>query len=220
MVGQGFMRKILLAAAFTIPVLLVVFILSARSRLAEPLPVYWTAPEFQLLDQDSVSFASSQMTGSIWLASFVYTNCPDVCPLVTQRMAALRDTIAAQDELRGKVRLFSISVDPARDRPSVLEEYAQRFRAVKPDWIFLTGPTDVVLPLINEGFHLSTIHPQVHDAHEQEHRHDSIAGDYMVSHSDRIVLIDRDRQVRGTYPSSDPDALRRLRADLRRLVNE
>jgi protein SCO1/2 len=214
------MKKILLAAALMIPVLLVVFVLSARSRLAEPLPVYWSAPEFQLLDQDSAAFAGTQMSGSTWLASFVYTNCPDVCPLVTQRMAALRDTIAAQDELRGKVRLLSISVDPARDRPAVLQEYAQRFRATKPDWLFLTGPTDVVLPLINEGFRLSTIHPQVHDAHEQQHRHDSIAADYMVSHSDRIVLIDRDRQVRGTYPSSDPEALRQLRADLRRLINE
>ncbi len=214
------MNRTLLAAAVAIPVLVIVLYVTARRPQGEPLPVYWTAPEFTLLDQDSLPFASAEMTGSAWLASFVYTNCPDVCPLVTQRMAALRDSIAADAQLRDRVRLLSITVDPARDTPSTLRAYAQRFGATKPGWLFLTGPVVDVITLINQGFHLSAIHPQVHDAHEQTHTHDSIAGDYMVSHSDRIVLIDAERRVRGTYPSTDAVALQQLRLDLRKLMNE
>ncbi|MEX2281833.1 MAG: SCO family protein [Gemmatimonadota bacterium] len=213
------MKKALLSAAIAVPVLGVVIFFTARPQ-NEPLPVFWNTPEFTLLDQDSTSFSSTEMAGKVWLASFVYTNCPDVCPLVTQRMAALRDSIAGSSKLRDQVRLLSITVDPLRDTPSVLRQYAQNFRASKPSWLFLTGPINQVIPLINEEFHLSTIHPQVHDAHEHTHAHDSIASDYMVSHSDRIVLIDSQRRVRGTYVSSDQQAFRQLWIDLRKLINE
>ena len=211
-------RRALLGAAVAIPILTVAIIFSlARSR-PEPLPVLWPVPEFSLIDQDSVPFNSAELSGRIWLASFVYTKCPDFCPLVTQRMAVLRDSIAANDELRDRVRLLSITVDPLRDSPAVLREYAQRFRAAKPNWLFLTGPVTDVIPLVNQGFHLSTIHPKVHDPHEHAHAHDSVAGDYMVSHSDRIVLIDAQRRVRGTYASSDPEALTALWTDLLRVI--
>jgi protein SCO1/2 len=212
-------KKVLAAAAVAIPILIVAIIFSLARPRPEPLPVLWPVPEFSLLDQDSLPFNSAQMSGKVWLANFVYTNCPDFCPLVTQRMAVLRDSIARDDKLRERVRLLSITVDPLRDTPAVLREYAQTFRASKPSWLFLTGPVNQVIPLINEGFHLSTIHPKVHDPHEHTHAHDSIAGDYMVSHSDRIVLIDAQRRVRGTYASADPEALRRLWMDLPRVTN-
>ena len=211
-------RKALVGAAVVIPVLVVAIVVAVARSKPEPLPVFWTAPEFSLIDQDSIPFNSAEMSGNVWLASFVYTKCPDFCPLVTQRMAVLRDSIAGNDELRDRVRLLSITVDPLRDSPAVLREYAQRFRAAKPNWLFLTGPVTDVIPLVNQGFHLSTIHPKVHDPHEHAHAHDSIAGDYMVSHSDRIVLIDAQQRVRGTYASSDPEALQRLWTDLLRVT--
>ena len=210
-------RKVLVGAAVVIPILLLAVIFFVGRPRPEPLPVLWPVPEFSLIDQDCLPFNSAEMTGKVWLASFVYTKCPDFCPLVTQRMAVLRDSIAANDELRDQVRLLSITVDPLRDSPAVLREYAERFRAAKPTWLFLTGPVTEVIPLVNQGFHLSTIHPRVHDPHEHTHAHDSIAGDYMVSHSDRIVLIDAQRRVRGTYTSSDPEALKRLWTDLLRV---
>ena len=211
-------RKALFGAAVAIPILTIAIIFSLTRPRPEPLPVLWPVPEFSLLDQDSLPFNSSELTGKVWLASFVYTKCPDFCPLVTQRMAVLRDSIAADDKLRDRVRLLSITVDPLRDSPGALRAYAQRFRAAKPNWLFLTGPVTEVIPLVNQGFHLSTIHPKVHDPHEHTHAHDSIAGDYMVSHSDRIVLIDAQRRVRGTYASSDPEALTALWTDLLRVI--
>ena len=212
-------RKALVGAAVAIPILTIAIIFSLARPRPEPLPVLWPVPDFSLIDQDSLPFNSAEMSGKMWLASFVYTKCPDFCPLVTQRMAVLRDSIAADEKLRDRVRLISITVDPPRDSPAVLREYAERFRATKPNWLFLTGPVTEVIPLVNQGFHLSTIHPKVHDPHEHTHAHDAIAGDYMVSHSDRIVLIDAQRRVRGTYASSDPEALKRLWMDLLRVTD-
>jgi cytochrome oxidase Cu insertion factor (SCO1/SenC/PrrC family) len=223
------MRKLLIALAVLLPVVAVLFFLAYGSTdfsvgggpgRDKPLPVFWEAPAFTLIDQDSTQFSSSELDGHIWLVSFVYTKCPDVCPLITERMAKLRAEFAASTATRGQVRLLSISVDPVRDQPTVLREYARRFKATQPDWVFITGPVELVVSLINQGFRLSTIHPRVHDANEPAHKHDSIAGDYVVAHSDRIVLIDRKRQVRGTYQSSDPASLAQLRADVARLVKE
>ena len=202
--------------AAIIPLILIglLFALRWAAGRAQTLPVLWSTPAFNLIDQDSIPFGSSELRGRIWLASFVYTNCPDVCPMVTARMAALRDSLQAQGRL-GDVRLLSITVDPLRDSPAVLREYATKFRAAKPDWVFLTGPLDTIVPLVNQGFRLSALHPYA-SAHDSMSAHAHEA-DYVVSHSDRIVLIDRESRVRGTYESTDPKALERLREDLRRI---
>ncbi len=189
----------------------------ARRRAAESPPVFWHVPAFTLLDQDSAAFSSDELRGRVWLASFVYTNCPDVCPLVTERMAALRDSLQRKGRL-GEVRLLSVSVDPLRDSPGVLRNYAVRLRAQKPDWVFLTGPLEAVIPLVSGGFHLTAIHPAHHDEYESTHAHDQPQADYVVNHSDRIVLIDREGRVRGTYVASDPEAQARLRRDLRAIL--
>ena len=206
-------RRLLRMAAI-LPLLMIGLLFTLRWTLGrtETLPVLWNVPAFTLLDQDSTPFSSTELTGRIWLASFVYTNCPDVCPMVTARMAALRDSLQQQGRL-GDVRLFSITVDPLRDTPAVLREYGAKFRASKPDWVFLTGPLATIVPLVNEGFRLSLMHPHAR-AQDTTHAHET---DYMVNHTDRIVLIDRESRVRGTYESTDPAALARLRADLRRL---
>jgi protein SCO1/2 len=154
----------------------------------------------------------------VWLVSFVYTNCPDVCPLVTRRMAALRDSLQQQNRQR-EVGLLSISVDPLRDTPAVLQTYAAQFQARAPDWFFLTGPLDTVIPLVTDEFRLTAMHPGRHDDHEAEHQHETDpAADYVVTHTDRIVLVDRAGQVRGTYESSDPAALSRLHHDLAQVL--
>ncbi len=202
----------MLALLLLLPVLTIIGLAMARQRAAEMPAVLWPVPEFRLLDQDSTPFSSQQLHGRVWLASFVYTNCPDVCPLVTHRMAALRDSLQRQDR-PGNVGLLSFSVDPVRDSPAVLRAYAAQFRAAKPDWVFLTGALETVIPLVTQGFRLTAMHP----AHLGHPHKSAGAADYTVTHTDRIVLIDRDGQVRGTYESSDPEALARLRKDLERV---
>jgi len=176
------------------------------------LPVYWDAPEFALVDQDGDTLRSSDLSGTIWVASFVFTHCTDICPRITREMARLRDSLRADRLLGQRVKLVSFSVDPARDTPGVLREYAGRFGGSPPgEWAFLTGdPPEMVQRIIEQGFHLAATPLPAGPA-------DTIAG-YQVMHSVRVELVDRTGQVRGTYSATESEAMERLAADLRRLV--
>lgn len=175
------------------------------------LPVYWTVPEFALVHQQGDTLRTADLRGTPWVASFVFTSCTSVCPLITQKMAALRDGLAAEGLLGHEVRLVSITVDPARDTPEVLREYARRFGGSPPEeWAFLTGePPEAVRAMIQDGFKLTAFVPPEH-----EHR----GGDYQVMHSPRVILVDASGQVRGLYDTSEPAAIERLQADLRALL--
>lgn len=185
-----------------------------RATRPPPLPVYWAAPAFALVDQNGGTLRSANLRESVWLASFIFTHCTDFCPRVTQEMARLRDSLRAQRLLGRTVRLVSFSVDPARDTPDVLRAYAAKFGgSPASEWALLTGsPPERVLRMIEEGFHLTArLMP--------EGPADTPAG-YQVMHSMRIALVDRRGRVRGMYQATETAALESLRADLRRLVKE
>jgi len=228
------LRWALHTTAIAIPALILALVLLWPS---EPLPqALWQVPEFSLLDQDAQPFSDQQMRGHVWVAGFVYTNCPDVCPLITQRMATLRDSLRTEGEFGSAVRFASFTVDPERDTPAVLRAYASSFGVDDAqEWRFLTGEAAAVLALINEGFHLNAARAEQtmaaldsgsvksavshsHGGEEHVHETPQPVDGYMVGHSDRLVLIDHEGVVRGTYVSSDADALAQLRRDLRVLV--
>lgn len=190
------------------------------------LPVYWEAPEFSLVDQEGDTLRASELRGAPWVASFIFTNCTGVCPLISARMALLRDRLAEEERLGEEVRLVSFSVDPARDTPEALRRYAEGFGGSPPDeWAFLTGtPPGEVRALIQEGFRLSVGQPPTDSAtratgdsaadHESAHGEDV---DYQVLHSPRLLLVDARGRVRGTYDSREGDVVDRVLADLDRL---
>jgi uncharacterized membrane protein YozB (DUF420 family) len=107
-----------------------------------------------------------------------------------------------QTKLAGTdVRLVSLSVDPERDTPEVLADFARKYAADPDRWWFLTGPKGELLPLIRERFKLG-VEPST--AAEQE------AGAEPILHSDRLALVDRGNKVVGYFDSSDPEAIRNL----------
>lgn len=234
------LRWALHTAAIAIPILIGALLFR---RPTESVPqVLWNVPEFSLVDQESQPFTAREMRGHVWVAGFVYTHCPDVCPLITQRMAALRDSLRNEDEFGSAVRFASFTVDPERDTPAVLRAYAGSFGVSDAaEWRFLTGEPATLLAVITGGFHLNAaradalesasdsagqadVTAKAADSHAhgaEEHVHDAPAGEvqgYMVGHSDRLVLIDHEGQVRGTYVSSDAEAMAQLRRDLGVLV--
>ncbi len=94
-------------------------------------------PDFQLTDQNGKLFRFSDKRGNLVLATFIFTTCPDVCPLFSAKFAAIQ---RALDEKKiTDYWLLSISTDPERDDPATLKEYAGRFNADLNRWAFLTG---------------------------------------------------------------------------------
>jgi protein SCO1/2 len=107
------------------------------------------------------------------------------------------------------LRLVSMTVDPTRDTPEVLSEYAKRFSADPGRWLFLTGEKETIYKFAQEGFHLGALEIPHEKRPESGATH---------THSSRFVLVDREAQIRGYYVSTEAEAMKRLRRDLKILL--
>ena len=170
--------------------------LAARTVLA-----YGAVPPFQLTNQDGRPFGSADLTNKIWIADFIFTSCPGPCPIISSRMSELQKPLENTD-----VHLVSFTVDPDKDTPQVLRNYADRLNA-KPDrWDFLTGKRSAIYDLSQKGFKLG-----VADGTDEMG---------MPVHSTRMVLVDQHGQIRGYYDGLQADAVTKLIADTRHLLRE
>lgn len=173
-------------------------------RPLEGLGVFGKVPDFSLVEQSGKQVALSDLSGKVWVADFFYTTCKESCPLQSAEMAKLQNEAGDRSELK----LVSISVDPENDLPGALAQYAERFRADPKRWLFLTGEKKEIYRLAQEGFRLSAVPASYRKETETD----------VIFHSSRFVLVDGKGQIRGYYDSSDGEALRRLRHDLKTLL--
>lgn len=167
---------------------------------APELPRVAQVPAFELHDQDGAAVTRETLRGHVWVANFMFTSCPDVCPILTAKMAGVRTRLVAD---RVPVRVVSFTVDPQTDTPAVLKRYAQERSADFPDWRFLTGPLDEVKRVIVEGFKQGLSAQPAQAGQPQA-----------ILHGSHFVLVDRDLYIRGYY-ASDGDGLLRLARDAR-----
>lgn len=140
----------------------------------------------QLVDQDGrkLRLASDALADKIVVVGFVYTNCTDICPMVSQTFAQLQASLAPLMEK--KVRLVSLTVDPVRDTPARLKEYSAHFEP-KPGWLWLTGDIgNVAQALQSFGIHITR--PENHPAQ-------ILVGDAKSGRWTRLYDVDRPQQV-------------------------
>jgi protein SCO1/2 len=116
----------------------------ATSHLADIGP----APRTVLVASDGKPFDLAKLRGKVVLVSFVYTTCNGVCPLTTQALVGVQDKLK-ETKLWGKsVEFVSITLDPKRDTPRVLRDYARGFKTDPAAWHFLTGSPENVNEVI------------------------------------------------------------------------
>ena len=96
------------------------------------LPVIGPAPQFTLTSQDGKPVALVDLRGKVVVVAFIYTQCPDICPMLTQKMVEIQDELGA--DFGPKVAFVSISLDPEHDTPEVLKDYAQFWGAKPEGW--------------------------------------------------------------------------------------
>jgi len=122
-------RRAALVAAVALLVL-PVSLQAAHEAGDKRLPVIGPAPVFTLTSQDGAPVALADLRGKVVAVTFIYTECPDICPLLTQKMVQVQNELGAK--FGAKVAFVSISLDPEHDTPEVLKDYAQ-FWAKKED---------------------------------------------------------------------------------------
>lgn len=140
-------------------------------RVPAPPPALFRLPEFTLADAAGRRFGSSDLAGSVYVLDFFCTAGAPDCPEAGDAMAAL-EARYREAGVEG-VRLVSISVDPARDTPERLREYAALHGVDARRWTLLTGDARLVRERIRDG----------------------LGG----ASGGRLVLVDRDGAVRGGY---------------------
>jgi len=117
----------------------------ASRPAVEPVEAGQPVPDETFIDQDGNALKLSDLRGSAVLLTFVYTRCPlpEFCPRMDRQFASVQQAVRAGD-VKGPVRLLSVSFDPDYDTPAVLREHAARVGADPRIWRYATAPRDRV----------------------------------------------------------------------------
>lgn len=166
----------------------------------QPLPTLGAAPDFALISQDGAEVTLESLRGKVVAVTFIYTWCPDICPMLTDKMARVQDALGS--DFGTKVAFVSITFDPERDTPEALKAYAEAFDANFAGWSFLTGDPATV--------------------REVTRRYGVVAlpaAEGSIDHTLLTTLVDQDGMMRVQYIGYrfDPEEFRH---DLLNLVNE
>jgi len=149
-------------------------------------------PDFALINQDGKQIKIKKYRGKVLLLTFIYTRCPlpDYCTLMSNNFAQINKKFAADQALRDRTHLLSVTIDPSYDTPKVLRSYGGaytgEYTAEKFEhWEFATGKTDDIKK-IAEFFGLTYFEEK-----------------QQITHSLRTAVIGADGKVYKTYPGNE-----------------
>jgi len=148
---------------------------------------------FNLIDNDNKPFNLESLKNNWSFLFFGYTHCPDVCPLAMQVMRKVWEDERLKAATKTNLKMVFVSVDPDRDTPAILKAYAQYYN---PAFIGVTGKADEIDNLTRQiGILYGFDEPNKN-------------GDYNVSHSGQIILIDPDGNMRAVFsPPLNPQSV-------------
>ena len=193
------LNKKLIIAFFSVLILGIIGLFTidqaTQSRINN-LSVISEIPSFQLDNFDGTSFTEKNLDNKITVASFIFTQCEGACPIMSTNMGLLQKRFLDSDALQ----FVSITTDPDYDSSSVLKEFSDKYSS-KNNWFFLRGDINDVVELSEDGFFLS-------------------ASLLPVGHSTRLVLIDRDRNIRKYYEGTVDANIVELQNDIVTLIKQ
>ena len=186
------------------------------------------ATPFELTDQFGQTARLSDYEGKVVLLTFLYTNCPDICPVVTSQ---LRDAHEMLGSVADEVVFVAISVDPERDSVEAARAFSESWE-MTDNWVFLVGDEEELSPIWKAYYLDPAINAQSRedaDTHAEDVRIQStrrggvsalrqdIESRYLVIHSTPVYLIDREGIMR--VVSTPPLDIDSLVHDIKLLVN-
>ena len=178
----------------------IVATLTSCNKKDEPLPIlgntevlngdtiFHTVADIPLMDQDSQVFQLSKMGDKVFIADFFFISCPPICPRVKKQMIRLYEQYKNDD----RVMLLSHTIDPRHDSISVLKRYADNLGVDSAKWKFLYGTKDTIFDLADQYF-VSVV--------------DDPSAPAGFDHSGRLILLDRNRHIRGFCEGTDPNSV-------------
>jgi protein SCO1/2 len=176
---------------FTAIIFSLLLFVSCNEQL--PLNKDLTKKSYQLINQDSIEVTFPEnIIGHITVMGFIYTHCPDICPMTTHNM------YLTEKKLKGagieNVKFIAISFDPDRDSPQVLKQFAEIRDLDFNSWTLLTGDKNTITDL-TKRFDVKAI--KTDEGIDEEGK-----PEYSMMHTDRISLVDQNGKLRKNYKGS------------------
>ena len=158
-----------------------------------PLDKDLTKKSYTLINQDSVEIIFPEnIIGHITVMGFIYTHCPDICPMTTHNMYLTQKQL--KERAIDNVKFVAISFDPDRDSPEVLKQFAEIRDLDFNSWTLITGQKNTLDELMKR-FDVKAIKTD-------ETIDDEGNPEYSMMHTDRISLIDKNGRLRKNYKGS------------------
>ncbi len=164
--------------------------------------VYKSIPAFSFLNQDSAIITQDKFKDKIYIADFFFTSCSTICPTMHRNMKDIFDKYKDNPE----VMYLSHTIDFKYDKPSVLKKYAQKLGVDNGKWQFAYGSKDSIYKIAEKDYLVAVIE-------------DTTAKDGYI-HQGWLVLIDKQKRIRGAYDGTDTKQVAQLMKDIPVLLAE
>ncbi len=168
---------------------------ATKSRI-DNINIIGQVPSFSLTNFDGSVITEKQLDNKISIVSFIFTQCEGACPIMSENMSILQERFASSND----IQFLSITTDPDYDTLEVLNEYSSNY-SNKNNWYFLKGNIIDVIELSEKGFFLS-------------------AALLPAGHSTRLVLVDKQLNIRKYYEGTIESNIFELQSDIVTLLNQ
>lgn len=142
--------------------------------------IFHSIPPFEFINQNGQSVGSKDLENQIYVANFFFASCKNVCPQMNENLGKLQYAFKEEKNFH----ILTFTVDPENDSVPVLLNYAEKMKADNSHWWFLTGDKKSLYDVARDGFLVPAAEGKTKD-------------DFF--HSQDIILIDKQKHIRGVY---------------------
>ncbi len=163
---------------------------------------YRTIPDFKFLDQDSTVVTNHDFDGKIYIADFFFTSCPTICPTMHRNLLKIYKKYLNNPE----VKFASHTIDVKYDTPSRMKAYANKLGVNGTQWEFLWGTRDEIYTLAERNYLVAVKEDK--------------GGPGGFIHQGYLVLVDKEKRIRGAYDGTLDADVKKLMDDMDVLLSE
>ncbi len=154
--------------------------------------IYHSIAPFSLLSHNGTVFTDKNLEGKIYVADFFFATCQTICPKMSMQMKRVQEAYKDDND----ILLVSHTVNPERDSVNALAAYAVEYGALPNKWFFLTGDKKELYDLARHSYFLAAMPG------------DGGPDDFI--HSEKVVLVDKNKRIRGYYDGTDYESINLL----------
>ena len=160
---------------------------------------YHKVPDFKLVNQNGDTITQKDYEDKIYITDFFFTTCQGICPIMTDHMVKIQEEFKDDPE----VLLLSHSVTPEIDSVVQLKKYAEEKGVIDEKWNLVTGDKKQIYDLARKSYLVA--------------KSQGNGGKYDMVHTENFALVDKNKQVRGFYDGTNPEAIEQLVEDVKLL---